>query len=378
MAGAAPPRPRWRGRRWLVVLGVLAILALGVAWFVNRQLEPTRLTATVLDRVGKALQLQIGFEGMPEYALRPEPRLLLPGLRVAGLDGKPFLTAARAEISLPWATITGDEPVITRLQIEQPVLDLAGLQRWIAARPPTPFKLPTLTHGLQVYDGTLVGAGFVVRALSLELPTLRTGDPADLAANGRLEMGDTRLGGQLSLHLDTPGLASPYKLGFAGTLQQSPKPLAFRLDAVGRFASTDASFSLDADTLSLAGDSPLPHLAGMATLRSAKTLQLDFSGLLRDWPAVWPRLPEPLASQTTNLPVIVTYAGRNDLSDPLALRVAKPPTTLDATLRVPELRAWLLATTTSPLPPIAGTLKTPVLAFDGITLEGVEAEVRAE
>jgi hypothetical protein len=137
-------------------------------------------------------------------------------------------------------------------------------------------------------------------------------------------------------------------------------------------------FSIDADTLALAGDSPLPRLSGKATLRSARALQLGFTGLLRDWPAVWPKLPEPLASQTTNLPVTLGYAGRKDLSDPLSLRVDKPPTTLDATLRVPELRAWLATKSASPLPPIAGTLRTPVLAFDGMTLEGVEAEVRAQ
>ena len=377
MAGdAATPRPR--RRRWPVVLAVVAALALLAAWFVDRQLEPARLAATVLDRAGKSLQLRISFEGVPGYGLRPEPRLLLPGLRVAGLEGEVFLSAARAEISLPWATITGGEPVITRLQLEQPVLRLAGLQRWLAARPPTPFKLPTLTRGLQVRDGTLVGKGFTVRALSLALPHLRSGEPADLLASGRLKMGETRLGGQLQLHVDTPGPASAYRLGFAGTLQQPGKPLAFKADAAGRYASTDALFSLDADTLALAGDSPLPRLAGKATLRSAQALQLGFTGLLRDWPAVWPKLPEPLASQTTNLPVTLAYAGRKDLSDPLSLRVDKPPTTLDATLRVPELRAWLATKPASPLPPIVGTLRTPVLAFDGMTLEGVEAEVRAQ
>ena len=56
----------------------------------------------------------------------------------------------------------------------------------------------------------------------------------------------------------------------------------------------------------------------------------------------------------------------------------KAPTTLDASLRVPELRQWLSATDASPLPPIAGTLRTPVLVFDGVTLEGVEATVRAQ
>ena len=174
-----------RARRWLVVLGVLTLLGLVLAWWINRQLEPNRLAATALDRVGKSLQLRFGFSGTPEYALRPEPRLLLPGLTVAGLEGAPFLTAQRAEISLPWDTITGGEPVITRLQLDSPVLRIDGLQRWLASRPKVPFKLPTLTHGLAVHDGTILGAGFAVRALTLDLPRLKQGKAANISATGR-------------------------------------------------------------------------------------------------------------------------------------------------------------------------------------------------
>jgi hypothetical protein len=378
MPEAALPSPRPRRRRWPVVLGVLALAGLVLAWWVDRQLEPTRLAATVLERAGQSLQLRFAFNGTPEYALKPEPRLLLPGLSVAGPDGAPFLSAKRAEISLPWATITGGEPVITRLQLEQPVVRIAVLQRWLASRPATPFRLPTLTRGLQMHDATLIGNGFIVDRLMLELPHLRAGEPADLAAKARYTQGSTRLDANMQLHLDTPGLVSAYTLGLAGVLQRQPKPLAFKVDSRGRFASTDALLSVDADTFAMSGDSPLPRIAGKATLRSATDMRVSFDGVLRDWPAVWPALPEPLRSQASDLPVHLAYAGRKDFTDPLTLRVDKAPTTLDATLRLPELRAWLSATDASPLPPIAGTLRTPVLVFDGMKLEGVEARVRAQ
>jgi len=378
MPDAAPPSPRPRRRRWPVLLGAFALIGLALAWWVDRQLEPTRLSATVLDRAGKSLQLRFAFTGTPEYALKPEPRLLLPGLSVAGPDGAPFLTAKRAEISLPWATITGGEPVITRLQLEQPVVRIAVLQRWLASRPATPFRLPTLTRGLQLHDATLVGDGFVVDRLTLELPHLRAGEAADLVAKGRYTQGATRFDASMHLHLDTPGLVSAYRLGLAGVLQRQPKPLAFKFDSRGRFASTDALLSVDADTLALSGDSPLPRIGGKATLRSTKELRLAFDGVLHDWPAVWPALPEPLRSQTTNLPVRVAYAGRKDFTDAMTLHVDKPPTTLEASLRLPELRQWLSATEASPLPPITGILRTPVLVFEGATLEGVEARVRAQ
>lgn len=362
-----------RARRWLVVLAVLAVLGLALAWWINRQLEPNRLAATVLDRAGTSLQLRFGFSGTPEYALRPEPRLLLPGLTVAGLQGEPFLTAKRAEISLPWDTITGSEPVITRLQLDSPVLRIDGLQRWLASRPKAPFKLPTLTQGLAVRDGTILGDGFAVRGLALDLPRLKQGEAADISASGRYAQGSTRADAKLHLALATAGLASAYTIEATGSLERKPTPLAFKLGVAGRYASADTLSTLDADHFELQGDSPLPHVAGKASLRSDARLQFGFDGLLREWPAVWPSLPEPLAAQTKDLPIHVGYLGRKDLSDVMTLHVAKGETTLDASLQVAALRAWMAAAPASPLPPMAGTLHTPVLEFDGVKFEGIEA-----
>ena len=174
------------GRRWLVVLSVLGLLLAIAAWWVNRQLEPERLTATVLGQVGKSLQLDLRFEGTPEYAFKPEPRLMIPNFSARSTDGRQFLFAKRAQISLPWSTITGDEPVITRIELDQPVLDLPGMRHWLAMRPKEPFKLPTLTKGLRVTDGTVTDDGFAIRSLGLELPRLKTGEPADITARAAL------------------------------------------------------------------------------------------------------------------------------------------------------------------------------------------------
>ena len=69
------------------------------------------------------------------------------------------------------------------------------------------------------------------------------------------------------------------------------------------------------------------------------------------------------------------YQGKRDFSDPLALVAARDDTELRASLRVPEFRQWLASGPTTPLPPLEGSLKTPALDFDGITLEGVEVEI---
>ena len=368
-------QPR-RLRRSLVLLAALGALLLVGAWWVNRQLEPRRLTTLVLGKAGTALQLKIGFKGEPEYALKPEPRLVIPSLTLAAsTGGKPFLTARRVEISLPWATITGGEPVITRLQLDAPVLDLAGMRRWIASLPEKPFELPTLTKGLRVSDGTIIGDGYSISALQLDVARLKTGEKAEIEASGRFQQGTTRVDFDARLAADTPGLASDFTLDGSGFLIRKPEPLKFKLQAAGHYASTDALFSAQLVRLALSGTAPLPSLQGKGSLTLGKQMQWAFDGVLASWPKAWPALPKPLDEQTSNLPLHLAYAGRPDLGDPITLTVDRAPTVLDASLRLAELNRWLSASNPSPLPPVNGKFRTPALVFDGVELRGVEVEL---
>lgn len=363
------------GRRWLVVLSALVVLLAIAGWWINRQLEPERLTATVLSQVGKSFQLDLRFEGTPEYAFKPEPRLLIPNFSARSTDGRQFLFARRAEISLPWSTITGDDPVITRIELDQPVLDLPGMRHWLAMRPKEPFKLPTLTKGLRIVDGTITDDGYAIRKLGMELPRLKTGEQADISARGTFIQEDTTLEFDAELGAATAGLDSEFTLKGTGELQQSPQPLKFRIETAGRFVSSDASFSVDARALKLEAASPLPNLEGKAQLIVAEKMRLSFDGILLNWPEAWPTLPQPLSASTDKLPVVVDYLGKSDLSDPISLTVTREPTALQAFVRIPEMRQWIAAPDGSPLPPLNGTLRTPSLVFDGVELQGVEIEV---
>ena len=143
-----------RTRRGWMILGILALTFAFAAWWVNRQLEPRRLTTIVLGQLGSSLKLDLRFDGLPDYALRPEPRLLIPNLVASDpSNGQVILRTERLEVSLPWATITGGYPVITRIELRKPQLDLPALQQWLASLPKTPFKLPTLTKGLSIEQG---------------------------------------------------------------------------------------------------------------------------------------------------------------------------------------------------------------------------------
>jgi uncharacterized protein involved in outer membrane biogenesis len=368
-----------RRRRWRWILGTLAVLVVAGAIFINAQLEPHRLADTVLGRAGKSLKLRITYQGTPEYAFRPEPRLVLPKLSVAALDAKlAFLTAERAEISLPWSTITGGEPVITRITLDAPVLRLPAMRRWLASRPPTPFKLPTLSRGLALSDGTIIDSAWTLRRLSLDLPRLKEGEAAKLEASAIFAAGKTALPFELTALAATPGLASPLDLQLtlkptAAAKEPAPAPIAITMK--GSYAWADPRFTLLADNFAMAASSPIPSLQGKGKFELAEQAALEFDAVLSRWPETWPTLPKALAEKGDKLPVQLRYRGNRDFSDPLSLVAARDGTELRASLRVTEVQAWLAAGPATPLPPLQGTLKTPALDFDGITLEGVEVEI---
>ena len=366
-----------RKRRWLIGLSLLAVLLLSAAWWIDRQLEPERLTATVLQRVCKSLQLDLRFEGKPEYALKPEPRLLIPNFSARGLDGKVFLSARHAEISLPWATITGGEPVVTRIELDRPVLDVAAMQRWLASRPAVPFKIPTLTNGLQVRDGTVIGDGFAVRSLALALPRLQDAQRAELSASGKLETGDSPIAFKVMLDIASAGLDSDFKLD--GNFELPPAETSKDRDAqvrgAGHYAVKD-TFTTRFDSLRVTGTPPLPDISGRGHVDVSDALTMQFTGVLVDWPKGWPALPQPLADYTKNLPVNVAYSGKPDFGDPLSLTVVREETELRASVRIAELNSWMAqGTAASPLPPLNGSLSTPSLVFDDVKLEGVQIQI---
>jgi hypothetical protein len=366
-----------RRRRWPKVLGVLAGLFVIAGIWINAQLEPSRLATTVLGQAGKALQLQLSFNGKPDYAFRPEPRLVLPGFVARSLDGRAFLSATRAEVSLPWSSITGGEPVITRVELDSPNLDVPGLQAWLATRPPSPFKLPTLKKGISVKDGVVDNREWSLRGLSLSLPHLREGDAANLEASATYVSGKTQLPFKLQARLATPGLASTIDLDAQLTLPDdtSTKANLVSVSLLGKYEWSDPRFSLEAQKLGIVANSPLPSFSGKGRFASADAASLVFDAVLGRWPQTWPKLPPSLAAQSQNLPVHLEYSGKKDFSDPLKLATARPGIELTAAVRVPEMRKWLAADAASPLPPLQATLKAPALEFEGVRMEGVEVQV---
>lgn len=371
--GTAP-----RKRRWPVYLAALAVvLALGAFW-VNRALEPQRLAATVLASLGESQGLEISFTGTPEYALRPEPRLLLEGVVVRQPGAAaPLLTAARAEVSLPWDTVLGEGPVvITRIELAQPALDLAALDAWLATRSDTgPVELPTLTRGLQLTAGAVQGDGWRLQALSLDLPALSPGKPARADISGEFVQDETTLLFTGPLALETAGLDSPLHFDGGGKLRSGELDARWSATLEGRMDLTGAASVLEIDALNFKGESPLPELDARGRLALGDTLLLELAGKLPNWPQGWPPLPEPFASTPMPLDYELAYGGATDFSTPLKLLVSRGDTRLDSRFSLTELLAWLEDNGGNPLPPLQGTLSTPALVVEGFTLEGVQVQL---
>ena len=372
-----------RKRRWPWILAAFVVLAALAAVWVNRQLEANRLTATVLARAGEAMGLEFTIEGTPEYALRPEPRLVLPGLKVRqpGAAAPWILRAERAEVSLPWDTLTGDGSlVITRLELVRPELELAALSAWLASRPPSqePFELPTFTDGLELSNGRVSGAGWDVESLALSLPTLVPGSPAEAELSGRFMQEGTELVFAGRLDADRAALDPGLTLSASGRLRSEGIDAPWSLSLDGRLDATADPVTMDIAALEWTSESPLPDLTanGRASFGDALVLQLE--GELPRWPQGWPVLPEPMASSTSPLGFVLGYDGPTDLAAPLALRLRRDETLLDTRLVLPEMLAWLDAAPGNPLPPLTGELQTPLLEIGGATLEGLRITLDAE
>lgn len=369
---------RPRKRRWPWILGVLGALALAAGWWIDRQLEPVRLATMVLARAGEATGLQLSFEGTPEYALRPEPRLVLEGFdaRVPGAVA-PMFRARRLEVSLPWDTLWGGPMVITRVQLDAPALDADALQAWLASRPPSEeaFELPTLSQGLSLREGRILGKDWQVEALSLAVPRLAPGEPASGEFSGEFRQAGLALVFAGTLDADHAGRDTGLRLVSAGRLRTEALDVPWSLQLSGRLDATREPLALSMASLAWRSQSPLPDAQAAGSLQWGETLALGLEGELPAWPTDWPALPAPLSEGRSAFGFSLRYDGPDDFSGPLHVLLRRDETTLESEFETPALLAWLDAGAASPLPPASARLSTPALVVEGVALEGIRVEL---
>lgn len=413
-AQTAPPARRSRKRLWIVLALLLAAL-LGLRW-VSR---PSQVGWIVLSQAGRALGLELSASGASEYRLRGTPMLEVRDLvaRIPGSD-KPLLRAGRVYLAAPWSTIRAAGAVldIERIELDSPQLDIGELERWLAARPPSPgpVRLPRLSRGARVSDGRAIGAGWSVENIGLDFAELDPDKPLRGRVRGRAVSAGVSVPFDLTATLHRPAAARglglsgavavetkdwrlPMRTHAGARLHAGPDGLgldALRLGADARYLSgaTDLPFAFGIagplryrdGELSLApmgaalrapADSAVPQLDAGGRFGFGAALRLHWQGRIQAWPQAWPALPPPLGQSRSPLDFQLDYDGKADLSDTIALRTQRDLTRFDGRLRLAQMLAWIDAKDGAPLPPLSGALSTPKIEISGAALEGVEVQI---
>ncbi|HEY2345937.1 MAG TPA: hypothetical protein VGH80_08635 [Xanthomonadaceae bacterium] len=417
---------RWRWSRRRVAFFAIVLAA---ALVVTHYLQPAQLTALILARASGSLHLDLRTSGPGSYALRPEPRLVLPGF-TATIPGNatPFFRSGQVELALPWNTLRGKGSDISSVVLKSPDIDVQGLRNWLAAQPPStrPFKLPTLTRGLSVSDGSLHGANWKIEHLDFATPTLADGKAATLDVSGDFTRASTSShfaahatataagAGQglrvddLDLSLKADGelpslvvaghaLASDtLDLDLRGSLQRVPASWSslsdsafaqpgdtpFAIAIAHKPATTVAGIPV-ADPqsgwrlrLSLGDAKRQPTLSLQAQENGEAFIDASLTAQLSRWPDAWPGLPATFASTAVPLVFAADYHGPLFPPGPLAFSLKRGDTALQGNASIADLRTWARGGFASVLPPVQATLDAPALDVGGVQLRGVHAEVR--
>lgn len=416
-----------RGRT-LLALSLIAVALLVAVYSLSR---PRNVAAIVTHRAGAALGLEITAGGASEYRLRGTPMLVLrdvvvrePGAAV------PLLTAQRIHVALPWSTLRsgGGDLVARRVELDRPRLDLPALQHWLATRPPAAGKrLPTLTDGLAVADGEITAAGWRIDRIHADMPLLSAGQPlrarlrgrylarplsipVDLAVaivapeallaarrtgfavHGAITLvhdgsapgegwqlpATVTLSGPLQFDADALRIA-PARFGTAATFEKGSARVAFALGLHGPLHFAEATWTLAPAGVALrrrgdADTEPVPTLDAHGRVALGRKLTLRLDGEIAQWPPAWPALPPPIGQSRSPLPFALRYDGAPAMADVASLDLRRDASRLEAHFRLPQVLDWVARNAGSPLPPLAGRLRTPALEVSGAKLEGIEVE----
>lgn len=402
-------------RRRKIALLVIAAAVLAGVVALRWLLDPGYLVPTALNLAGKSLGLEITASGIGEYRLRGTPQLVArnviarePGAKTA------VLTAERVFISVPWSTLRarGRDLIANRLELDAPVLDMAAFQAWQSKRPPSTTPIPTLASGIGIVRGQVIGEGWKIDNLDAELKSLAPAKPLRAHLRGRYD--GNGLTAPIDVHATLTEPASGAGVGIAGQIAlesaqwrlpsritlsaklnmesglglqgavlaaksryvSGNTSLPFAVAIAGPLQFGDSGLSLRPAGLALRGQEAMPTLDAGGAFSLHDDMRIDLDGSLAGWPAAWPALPAPLGHSTSPLSFVLAYGGPGDLSGIAALKLQRDDTVFDGRFHLFEVMEWIDASAQgSPLPPIAGTLKTPKLEISGATLEGVEVRL---
>jgi uncharacterized protein involved in outer membrane biogenesis len=109
--------------RLFIVIGVLAILAIGAAFVVPGLISCGDYRERMQAIAGEVLGTDVEIVGDIQFSLLPQPQLTLSEIRVGSAED-PVLTIERAEAHFSLLDFLRDRYLITRLVLQRPALDL--------------------------------------------------------------------------------------------------------------------------------------------------------------------------------------------------------------------------------------------------------------
>lgn len=146
--------------RTRVILFVLFALLVTIAFAVYRYSQPQRLSALLVDQLQSRYGLQLTMPNAASIDFSPGVSVKLDHpVLTAAAGSPPLLIADGVDIALPWSTMFGDGPVIDRIALQQPRIDIDAIQAWLATRTRDggPSLVPAFDLSLQ--DGTVMRGG---------------------------------------------------------------------------------------------------------------------------------------------------------------------------------------------------------------------------
>lgn len=337
------PRSKPGGRWWLWPFG-LAVLAVLLLSLLRWLVQPERLGAYVLQRAEAASGLRLQVEGPPRLGIWPGLHLQLQQLRVSD-PTRPGLLLAKAEkvsLYLPLSALRGDQR-IEAIALTRPLLDLDALGRRSAGQvgPPAPPWLPEIAQ-LQVEDGSLLGHGWTLQEINLDLRGLmQAGTPLRIDLGARLRLADGELPLRLRLEADNPETAPPLAWAIRSLRLGDPK------------------------------DDLLVADGGEWILADWARPKLALAGRLQGWPGSWPPLPEALSPQLAGLDLAI-------LLDPgaaprmLHVEASAADRSLRLRLDPSELAAWVQRADWLLPMPAELELSLERIEIDGVRIEGMQ------
>lgn len=181
-----------RTRKRVILFVLFALLAI-IAFAIYRYSQPQRLSALLVDQLQSRYGLQLAMPNAARIDFSPGVSIKLDHPVVTAAAGSPpLLTADGVNIALPWSTLFGDEPVIDRIALQQPRIDIDAIQAWLATQTSDGGPTVVPAFDLSLHDGTVVRSG----------QALATGVNASL-------QGSAQLGAWIDEWANAGGPASP-------------------------------------------------------------------------------------------------------------------------------------------------------------------------